>query len=299
MRWAGLTLLQHGRSRPAALATSTRPSPPQQVQNRLDRPGRPAFEAPESFAWAWSGSRCATPTLSTSSPGLFGNVATFKSVLVQTVYNQSNIQPVYDVRGSVQDQDPGAVSSQVTKVVDSPQPGLLFAAVFVYMPMVVNDQSLVDPLAVVLALPGAGCGIIAMLYVTKITFSVPSLMGAIMSVGVASANSILLVTVAREQRATGVSTTRAALSAARGAGWPGGRRPADPQSPATRDGRDAHRGRGDAVPRALDHRTASRTRWGMIGAGSLGIPGLPLSPGEFKVPLPCVPCLCDPSKNDA
>ena len=185
-----------------------------------------------------------TPITSTSGtvspvPGLFGNVATFKRVAVQSVYNQSNIQPVYDVYGSVQDRDVGSVSSQITKIVDSLQPGmpagnqivvtgqiasmkgafanltlgLLFAAVFVYMLMVVNYQSFVDPLAVVLALPGAGCGIIAMLYVTGTTFSVPSLMGAIMSVGVASANSILLVTFAREQRATGMSATEAALSA--------------------------------------------------------------------------------------
>jgi multidrug efflux pump subunit AcrB len=85
--------------------------------------------------------------------------------------------------------------------------------VFVYMLMVVNYQSFVDPLAVILALPGAGCGIILMLYVTGTTFSVPSLMGAIMAVGVASANSILLVTFAREQRETGMSAAEAAHAA--------------------------------------------------------------------------------------
>jgi len=66
---------------------------------------------------------------------------------------------------------------------------------------------------VILALPGAGSGIVLLLYVTGTTFSVPSLMGAIMSVGVASANSILLVTFAREQRETGMSAVDAALSA--------------------------------------------------------------------------------------
>ena len=74
-------------------------------------------------------------------------------------------------------------------------------------------QSFLDPLAVILALPGAGSGIVLLLYVTGTTFSVPSLMGAIMSVGVASANSILLVTFAREQRETGMSAVEAALSA--------------------------------------------------------------------------------------
>ena len=92
--------------------------------------------------------------------------------------------------------------------------GLLFAAVFVYLLMVVNYQSFIDPLAIILALPGAGAGILLMLYVTGTTISVPSLMGAIMSIGVASANSILLVTFAREQRQEGMS----ALDAARAAG---------------------------------------------------------------------------------
>src|SRR5260221_9527189 len=91
--------------------------------------------------------------------------------------------------------------------------GLLFAAVFVYALMVVNYQSFIDPLAVILALPGAGSGILLMLFVTGTTLSVPSLMGAIMSIGVASANSILLVAFAREQRQKGVDAVEAALSA--------------------------------------------------------------------------------------
>jgi multidrug efflux pump subunit AcrB len=81
------------------------------------------------------------------------------------------------------------------------------------MLMVVNYQSFVDPLAVILALPGAGAGILLMLFVTGTTLSVPSLMGAIMAIGVASANSILLVTFAREQRQEGASAFQAALSA--------------------------------------------------------------------------------------
>ena len=89
----------------------------------------------------------------------------------------------------------------------------MYAAVFVYALMVVNYQSFIDPLAVILALPGAGSGIILMLFITGTTFSVPSLMGAIMAVGVASANSILLVTFAREQREAGMSALQAALAA--------------------------------------------------------------------------------------
>src|SRR6202046_1751335 len=74
--------------------------------------------------------------------------------------------------------------------------GILFAAVFVYLLMVLNYQTWGDPLVVILALRATFCGIVAMLYITGTTVNVPSLMGAIMAIGVASANSILLVTFA-------------------------------------------------------------------------------------------------------
>jgi len=172
-------------------------------------------------------------------PNTLGNVATVKQVAVQSVANHSNIQPVYDVYASVQDRDLGSAAAAIRQVVQDMQGklgpsdrivirgqiasmdgafsnlaiGLVFAAVFVYALMVVNYQSFVDPLAVILALPGAASGILLMLFVTGTTLSVPSLMGAIMSVGVASANSILLVTFAREQREAGMSAFEAALSA--------------------------------------------------------------------------------------
>ena len=172
-------------------------------------------------------------------PDLFGNVATGHRVKVQSVYNQTNIQEVYDVYASVQSTDLGSAAAEINRIVAEARThlkpadqinilgqissmnnafanltiGLLFAAVFVYMLMVVNYQSFLDPLAVILALPGAGSGILLMLFVTGTTLSVPSLMGAIMSVGVASANSILLVTFAREQRMEGMSAVEAALSA--------------------------------------------------------------------------------------
>ena len=172
-------------------------------------------------------------------PNLLGNVATAQRVPVQSVYNHANIQPVYDVYASVQDRDLGSTAAAIRKVVQETQGklgpadrivilgqidsmdhaftnltiGLLFAAVFVYALMVVNYQSFVDPLAVILALPGAGSGIILLLFATGTMFSVPSLMGAIMAVGVASANSILLVTFAREQRELGMGAFEAALSA--------------------------------------------------------------------------------------
>src|SRR5258705_5262422 len=91
--------------------------------------------------------------------------------------------------------------------------GLLFAAVFVYLLMVVNYQNFGDPFVVILALPATFCGILTMLFVTGTTLNVPSLMGAIMAVGVASANSILLVTFAREQQLDGRTAFDAAITA--------------------------------------------------------------------------------------
>ena len=86
--------------------------------------------------------------------------------------------------------------------------GLVFAIVLVYLLMVVNFQSWLDPFIILMALPGALAGIVWMLFVTQTTFSVPSLMGAIMSIGVATANSILLVTFANDQRREGDDARR-------------------------------------------------------------------------------------------
>jgi multidrug efflux pump subunit AcrB len=91
--------------------------------------------------------------------------------------------------------------------------GVLFAIVLVYFLMVVNFQSWTDPFIIITALPGAMCGIIWMLFVTGTTLNVPSLMGAIMAIGVATANSILLVTFANDERVAGKNAMEAALSA--------------------------------------------------------------------------------------
>jgi multidrug efflux pump subunit AcrB len=172
-------------------------------------------------------------------PGMLSNVATFKRDTVPTNTNQTNIQPVFDVYASVQGRDLGSVAAEISKVTAELQKelkpgnsiqvvgqiqsmndsfrnlgiGLLFAAVFVYLLMVVNYQTFGDPFVVILALPATLCGIVTMLFITGTTLNVPSLMGAIMAVGVASANSILLVTFAREQQLKGHSAVEAALSA--------------------------------------------------------------------------------------
>ncbi len=172
-------------------------------------------------------------------PGLLSNVATLQRGSVPTNLNQTNIQPVFDIYASVQGRDLGSIAGEIGKIVAAFQPqlkpgntirvlgqiqsmrdsfrdlgiGLLFAAVFVYLLMVVNYQNFADPFVVILALPATLCGIVTMLFITGTTLNVPSLMGAIMAVGVASANSILLVTFAREQQLKGRSAFRAALDA--------------------------------------------------------------------------------------
>ncbi|HEU5247494.1 MAG TPA: efflux RND transporter permease subunit [Candidatus Udaeobacter sp.] len=142
------------------------------------------------------------------------------------VVNHYNVQPVFDVLANVQGRDLGGVADQVNKVVDefkSKLPrgtflnvrgevesmnksfagigaGILLAIVLVYFLMAVNFQSWTDPFIIIMALPGALCGIIWMLFVTGTTLNVPSLMGAIMAIGVATANSILVVSFANDER---------------------------------------------------------------------------------------------------
>jgi multidrug efflux pump subunit AcrB len=172
-------------------------------------------------------------------PGMLSNVATITRTSVPTNANQTNIQPAYEVYASIQDRDLGSVSREIGKIVAELQKqlspgnsiqivgqiqsmsdsfynlgiGLLFAAVLVYLLMVLNYQNFGDPFVVMLALPATLCGILAMLFITGTTLSVPSLMGAIMAVGVASANSILLVTFARDQQLAGRTAFESALNA--------------------------------------------------------------------------------------
>jgi multidrug efflux pump subunit AcrB len=171
---------------------------------------------------------------------MLSSVATMKRQSEETVVNHVNLQPTYDVMASVQDSDLGSVSAEINKIVAEEQKklpppdtirvrgqiesmesafsnlelGLAIALIAVYLLMVVNFQSWGDPFVVLAALPIAFCGIVLSLFVTQTTFSIPSLFGAIMSVGVASANSILLVTFAREYRErTGCDALEAAIKA--------------------------------------------------------------------------------------
>jgi multidrug efflux pump subunit AcrB len=170
---------------------------------------------------------------------LLGNMATIKPSYEPIVINHHNVQRVYDVMLNTQDTDLGSIEKKVQRIVDAEQKklppgnviemrgqvesmneaftrlgiGLIFAAVLVYLLMVVNYQSWLDPFIIICALPGAFCGIIWALFLTQTTFNVPSLMGAIMSIGVATANSILLVTFAKGQSERGYPAFEAAVSA--------------------------------------------------------------------------------------
>ena len=170
---------------------------------------------------------------------VLGNMATLTPDVQPAVINHHNGQPVFDIDANTQDSDLGSVEAKVNRVVDEENKklpagtkivvrgqvesmneaftrlglGLTFAALLVYLLMVVNYQSWLDPFIIICALPGAFCGIVWGLFLTQTTFNVPSLMGAIMSVGVATANSILLVTFANELRSAGMHPNQAAVTA--------------------------------------------------------------------------------------
>ena len=174
-------------------------------------------------------------------PELLGNLATIERRESPVIVNHYNVQPVFDVLANVQARDLGGVADEVTKIVNSFKSklprgtflsvrgqvqsmnssfaglggGLIFAIVLVYFLMAVNFQSWTDPFIIIMALPGALCGIIWMLFISGTTLNVPSLMGAIMAIGVATANSILVVTFANDERCAheGKNAFDAALSA--------------------------------------------------------------------------------------
>lgn len=170
---------------------------------------------------------------------LLGNMATLKPATLPVVINHHNGAPVFDIYANTQDSDLGSVASRVNRIVQEESKnlppgtkivvrgqvesmneafnrlgiGLAFAALLVYLLMVVNYQSWLDPFIIICALPGAFCGIVWALFLTQTTFNVPSLMGAIMSIGVATANSILLVTFANGLLANGTTAMEAAVTA--------------------------------------------------------------------------------------
>jgi multidrug efflux pump subunit AcrB len=165
-----------------------------------------------------------------------GNVATIARDSVPVNITHNNVERTFDVLANVQGADLATVAGAVESLVAAEKPalprgstiairgqvesmqssfrglayGIVFAVALVYLLMVTNYQSWIDPLIILGALPGAIAGIAWSLFVTSTTLSVPALMGAIMSIGVATSNSILLVTFANDQRARGIDARRAA-----------------------------------------------------------------------------------------
>jgi multidrug efflux pump subunit AcrB len=176
---------------------------------------------------------------STTRPGILADVASITRSSEMAVLSHYNIRRVVDVFGAVQDRDLGAVGRDIARVVDANRSllprgsfitvrgqldtmrtsyrglleGLVFAIVLAYLLIVVNFQSWLDPFIIITALPAALAGIVVFLFLTGTTLSVPALMGAIMSIGVATANSILLVSFARERFGEHGDATTAAVEA--------------------------------------------------------------------------------------
>ena len=177
--------------------------------------------------------------MATGSTQLLSNLVDVTRGYGPVIVNHYNVAPVFDVYANVDRTDLGSVGGAVEAIVRRAQTalprgsslmlrgeyatmqssftrlglGIVFAVLLVYLLMAVNFQSWLDPFIILTALPGAMAGIIWMLFVTRTTFSVPSLMGSIMSIGVATANSILLVTFANDERAV-VPDAREAMFAA-------------------------------------------------------------------------------------
>jgi multidrug efflux pump subunit AcrB len=175
----------------------------------------------------------------TKVPQYLGGLAQIAPGPSPGVVSHYNVQPVVDIYGAVQDRDLGSVAADINRVLNATQKdvphgsyvvlrgqvhtmtsaynqllfGLVGAVLLVYLVIVVNFQSWLDPFIIITALPGALAGIIWMLFMTGTTLSVPALTGAIMCMGIATANSVLLVSFAREGLAAGLGSATAALEA--------------------------------------------------------------------------------------
>jgi CzcA family heavy metal efflux pump len=182
-----------------------------------------------------------TPLSATTggTPQLLANLATFRRSVAPGVVSHYNATPVIDIYGAVQDTDLGFVAAQIDRLIaetrhDLPRgsqvivrgqvktmtdsfhgllAGLAGAVVLIYLLIVVNFQSWRDPFIIITALPAALAGIVWMLFLSRTPVSVPALMGAIMCMGVATANSVLVISFARQRMNAGDGALQAALTA--------------------------------------------------------------------------------------
>jgi multidrug efflux pump subunit AcrB len=176
---------------------------------------------------------------STAQPQILGNLASIERGAEQGTVSHYNARPVIDIYGAVEGTDLATVARRIDRIVKDNEgklprgtevrirgqietmrtsfvglvSGLLFSIVLVYALIVVNFQSWLDPFIIIAALPGALAGIVWILFLTGTHISVPALTGSIMCVGVATANSILVVSFAKEQMEAGLDSTQAALAA--------------------------------------------------------------------------------------
>jgi multidrug efflux pump subunit AcrB len=175
----------------------------------------------------------------TKQNSIMASVANFSRGSEMSVVSHYNIKPVLDIFGAVQGRDLGGLARDITPIIDGSKKelprgsqliirgqiltmnasfsgllwGLAFSIVLVYLLIVVNFQSWLDPFIILMALPGALAGIVWFLFITHTTVSVPALTGAIMCMGVATANSILVVSFSKEKLEEGKTATEAALEA--------------------------------------------------------------------------------------
>ncbi|HKT93051.1 MAG TPA: efflux RND transporter permease subunit [Paraburkholderia sp.] len=179
------------------------------------------------------------PLTANGRSNILGSLASMQRVSGDAVVTHYNAQTTIDIYGTADGRDLGAVSDDIAKIIDQTRDelpktstiklrgqvqtmndsfsglfgGLIFAIVLVYLLIVVNFQSWLDPFIIITALPGALAGIVWMLFLTHTTLSIPALTGAIMCIGIATANSILVISFAREQLRLHGDAARAAIEA--------------------------------------------------------------------------------------
>ena len=209
-------------------------------------PGNPATNAGSGAAATSIGASPSGTSMAYGNPGamagntqLLSNLVDVSRTYTPVIVNHFNVWPVFDIYANVDRRDLGSVGAEVEKIMREEEPklprgaffdlrgqietmkssffrlelGMIFAVLLVYLLMTVNFQSWLDPFIILTALPGAMAGILWMLFVSGTTLSVPSLMGSIMCIGVATANSILMVTFANDSRETGAAARDAMLAA--------------------------------------------------------------------------------------
>ena len=234
----GLTAQDIAQTLQLGLASSSQVSPTFWVNPKNGIPYTVAVQWPQYRVESLETIRNLPVVAKDGSTQTLGNVATISDHSTAAVISHYDVQPVFDVYASVEGRDLGGVARDINRLIpaakDLPKGtevrlrgqvsamtasyrglalGIFGAIVLVYLLLVVNFQSWLDPLIIITALPGALVGIVWTLLITHTHLSVPALTGAIMCMGVATANSVLVVSFARELLQGGTSAVEAAIEA--------------------------------------------------------------------------------------